>query len=132
MPAMALAGAVSAMAAQNIGAGQLQRVRRITLVGIGYNFLLTGGLIVLLTFIDRWALSIFLENSGDAMDIATMLMATICYLWGSWRKSPAIVDAAIARDVHHENTEPSRLIEAPASADPTQCLMCRCVNKDRH
>ncbi|TGD71529.1 MATE family efflux transporter [Mangrovimicrobium sediminis] len=70
MPAMALGGAVSAMAAQNIGAGRLDRVRQITRVGVGYNFLLTGGLIVLLTWLDRWALGIFLSDSGAAVEIA--------------------------------------------------------------
>lgn len=200
MPAMALAGAVSAMAAQNIGAGHLQRVRRITLVGIGYNFLLTGGLIILLTFIDRWALSIFLENSGDAMDIAThifqlatwgfiafgisqvlfgtvraagqvmwpmvilavalypvrlgtielltprlgtdaiwwsfpaafiatMVMATVYYLWGSWRKSPAIVNASTPQSPGDSDEAPTRIVEAPANADPTHCVMCQCADK---
>ncbi|GGF58845.1 hypothetical protein GCM10011338_08880 [Alteromonas lipolytica] len=33
--------------------------------------MLTGGLIALLTLTDRWALGIFLENKGDAMDIAS-------------------------------------------------------------
>ncbi|RQW62237.1 MATE family efflux transporter [Vibrio viridaestus] len=71
MPAMALGGAVSAMAAQNIGAGKLDRVRKITSIGIIYNFVLTGGLVIALTFADRWALGIFLTGSGKAMEIAT-------------------------------------------------------------
>ena len=46
MPAMALGAAVSAMAAQNIGAGQWDRVGQITRVGIVQALLITGALIV--------------------------------------------------------------------------------------
>ena len=42
MPAMALGAAVSAMAAQNIGAGKWDRVGAITRSGIIYNLLITG------------------------------------------------------------------------------------------
>ena len=42
MPAMALGAAVSAMAAQNIGAGNWDRVSAITRSGIVYNVLITG------------------------------------------------------------------------------------------
>ena len=48
MPAMALGAAVSAMVAQNIGAGLWDRVGRITRVGIVQSLLITGGLIVLM------------------------------------------------------------------------------------
>ena len=46
MPAMALGAAVSAMAAQNIGAGKWDRVGQITRVGIVQSLLITGALIV--------------------------------------------------------------------------------------
>ena len=46
MPAMALGAAVSAMAAQNIGAGMWDRVGRITRVGIVQALVITGALIV--------------------------------------------------------------------------------------
>ena len=46
MPAMALGAAVSAMAAQNIGAGKWDRVEQITRVGIVQSLLITGALIV--------------------------------------------------------------------------------------
>lgn len=197
MPAMALAGAVSAMAAQNIGAGRLDRVKWITRVGIGYNFLLTGGLILLLSWLDRWALGIFLTDSGDAMEIAihifqvatwgfiafgishvlfgtvraagqvlwpmvilavalypvrlgaihllqptlgsdaiwwsfpaafiaTMLMAMAYYLWGNWRQAHLVIDSAQHQPADSEYLidEGPRVIEAPASADPTQCVLC--------
>jgi len=69
MPAMALGAAVSAMAAQNIGAGRWDRVARITRSGIAFNFLLTGGLIVALLFLDRWTLELFLGPDSPAIAI---------------------------------------------------------------
>lgn len=51
MPAMAMGGAVSAMAAQNIGAGRWDRISRVTGYGIGYQLLITGTMVaVMLTF----------------------------------------------------------------------------------
>lgn len=80
MPAMALGAAVSAMAAQNIGAGRWDRVGEITRAGIVYNLVLTGGLIVLLTIADRQALALFLGGDSPALPIARhiQLVAT----WG--------------------------------------------------
>ncbi|MFC3057514.1 MATE family efflux transporter [Paenirhodobacter populi] len=69
MPAMALGAAVSAMAAQNIGAGRWDRVRRITQLGIGYNIVLTGGLVVALFFADRWVMELFLAPGSPAIEI---------------------------------------------------------------
>jgi len=69
MPAMALGAAVSAMAAQNIGAGRWDRVARITRAGIAFNFLLTGGLVVALLFLDRMALELFLGPGSPAIAI---------------------------------------------------------------
>ncbi len=53
MPAMAIGAAVSAMAAQNIGAFRWDRVERITRAGIVCNIVTTGGLVILLTLIER-------------------------------------------------------------------------------
>ena len=80
MPAMALGAAVSAMAAQNIGAGNWERVSKITRSGVLFNLLLTGALIVLLTIADRFALGLFLQADSPAMPIAQhiQLIAT----WG--------------------------------------------------
>ncbi len=46
MPAMALGAAVSAMAAQNIGAGKWDRVNSITRIGVFYAILMTGILVL--------------------------------------------------------------------------------------
>jgi Na+-driven multidrug efflux pump len=70
MPAMALGAAVSAMAAQNIGAQLWDRVGRITRVGIVQSLLITGGLIVLLTLADRTVLALFMGPDSPALPIA--------------------------------------------------------------
>lgn len=69
MPAMALGAAVSAMAAQNIGAGRWDRVRKITATGLVFNFLLTGTLVAVLFFADRQAMQIFLGAGSAAVEI---------------------------------------------------------------
>ncbi|HWW63999.1 MAG TPA: MATE family efflux transporter [Sphingomonadaceae bacterium] len=70
MPALALGGAVSAMAAQNIGAGKWDRVARIARSGVWMNVLLTGAMVVALTLVDRQVLGLFLPKGGDALPIA--------------------------------------------------------------
>jgi putative MATE family efflux protein len=70
MPAMALGAAVSAMAAQNIGAGKWGRVGRITGVGVVQSLVITGGLIILLTLADRTVLALFMGGSSPALPIA--------------------------------------------------------------
>ena len=70
MPAMALGAAVSAMAAQNIGAGKWERVSAITRSGIVYTVLITGVLIVLLTLADRPVIALFMGGGSPALPIA--------------------------------------------------------------
>jgi len=70
MPAMALGAAVSAMAAQNIGAGKWERVGQITRVGVVQSVLITGALIVLMTLADRAVLSLFMGPDSPALPIA--------------------------------------------------------------
>lgn len=70
MPALALGAAVSSMAAQNIGAGHWDRVGAIAKVGVVFNFLLTGGLVVLLYLAERRGVGIFLPPGSPAVDIA--------------------------------------------------------------
>jgi Na+-driven multidrug efflux pump len=55
---MAIGAAVSAMAAQNIGAGRWDRVDQIMRSGVMVNLALTGGLLALLTLVDRAALGL--------------------------------------------------------------------------
>jgi len=77
MPAMAVGGAVSAMAAQNIGAGRWDRVESTTRIGIGINIVMSGVLIALVTLFDRPILALFLEGGGSAIEIGRHMMHII-------------------------------------------------------
>jgi putative MATE family efflux protein len=70
MPAMAVGGAVSAMAAQNIGAGKWDRVAKITQSGIGSSLMLTSTLVLILTIFDRQFFSLFVSSSSPVMPVA--------------------------------------------------------------
>ncbi|WP_139142123.1 hypothetical protein [Alteromonas lipolytica] len=51
-------------------------------------------------------------------------MATSYYFWGNWRQTSAFVPTTRVQQAG--NQEPAgRIIEAPASADPTQSILCR-------
>jgi putative MATE family efflux protein len=82
MPAMALGAAVSAMVAQNIGAGRWDRVSAITRSGISFALLITAGLVVLLAVADRPALALFLGGDSPALPIARhiQILATWSFL----------------------------------------------------
>jgi putative MATE family efflux protein len=70
MPAMAIGGAVSAMAAQFIGAGKWDALDQVTRAGVIVNFVLTGVLTVLLLLFDRPALVLFLGPDSPAVPLA--------------------------------------------------------------
>jgi putative MATE family efflux protein len=70
MPAMALGAAVSAMVAQNIGAGKWDRVGQVTRVAIIQALVITGALIVLMTLADRAVLGLFMGTDSPALPIA--------------------------------------------------------------
>ena len=82
MPAMALAAAASAMAAQNIGAGHWDRVGKISRVGILQNLAITGLLVIVLAVADRPALALFLGSHSPALPIAEhiQILATWSFL----------------------------------------------------
>jgi putative MATE family efflux protein len=100
MPAMALGAAVSAMAAQNIGAGLWDRVGRITRVGIGQTLVITGAMIVALTLADRSVLSLFMGEGSPALPIARhihvvatwnfLLFGVMMVLFGTVRANGAV------------------------------------------
>lgn len=69
MPAMAIGGAVTSMAAQNIGAGKWDRVNRITWSGVGINILMTGLIVVIIHLFNRTIVGLFLPTDGKAIDI---------------------------------------------------------------
>jgi putative MATE family efflux protein len=70
MPAMAIGAAVSAMAAQNIGAGRWDRVRAITNGGLLYNLLLTGAALFAFWLFDQPVLGLFMGPKSAAIPIA--------------------------------------------------------------
>ena len=80
MPAMAIGGAVSAMAAQNIGAGRWDRVGRIMRSGLLFNLLLTGSLVLAVGLADRAALQVFLKPGSPATPIASHINLVVS--WG--------------------------------------------------
>jgi putative MATE family efflux protein len=81
MPAMAVGAAVSAMAAQNIGAGKWERVGRISRAGVLMNCALTGVLVVLITLADRPALALFLGSDSVAMEIGVRMNLIVGWSW---------------------------------------------------
>ncbi|HEY1605486.1 MAG TPA: MATE family efflux transporter [Allosphingosinicella sp.] len=101
MPAMALGAAVSAMVAQNIGAGKWERVSTITRSGIVYALLITGVLVVALAVADRPALALFLGGHSPALPIARhiqilgtwsfLLFGVTLVLFGTVRANGAVV-----------------------------------------
>ncbi len=70
MPALAIGGAASGMAAQNVGARRWDRVDGITKWGIIVNVVITGALILLVTLVDRPMLALFLGHGSAALPIA--------------------------------------------------------------
>jgi putative MATE family efflux protein len=79
MPAMAVGMAVSAMAAQNIGARRMDRVGRIARTGVLFNFLMTGGLVALIYLFNRYALNLFLPADQPAFPIAQHINAVVAW-----------------------------------------------------
>jgi putative MATE family efflux protein len=70
MPAMAVGAAVSAMAAQNIGAGRWDRVSSITNAGLIANTVLTGAMVGAIILFDRPVMTLFLGDHSPALPIA--------------------------------------------------------------
>lgn len=70
MPAMAIGGAVSAMAAQHIGAAREDRVDAIGRAGSLANLITTGVLIALLLPLGRPVLELFLGSGSPSVDAA--------------------------------------------------------------
>ena len=79
MPALAVGAAVSAMAAQNVGAGLWPRVDAVTRWAIIINLAITAALILLVTAVDRPMLALFLGGSSPALPIARHI-----HLVASW------------------------------------------------
>ncbi len=70
MPAVAVGSAVSAMAAQNIGANKWDRVGKIAWAGVGINVAMTASILLAITLLDRALLELFLPPESNAIPIA--------------------------------------------------------------
>ncbi len=70
MPAVAVGSAVSAMAAQNIGANRWDRISKVAWAGSGINALMTTVLIGLITLFARPLLGLFLPDGSPVIPIA--------------------------------------------------------------
>ncbi|WP_342551513.1 MATE family efflux transporter [Paenibacillus sp. FSL R7-0652] len=75
LPALAIGGAVTFMAAQCIGAGMWERITRIAWAGIVFNIVMTGLLVLLLYGFNREALALFLPSEGKAIELGMQINA---------------------------------------------------------
>ena len=73
MPTFAVGMAVSAMAAQNVGAQKWDRVNAIARVGVMFSVVITGTIVLLLELLDTWAFQVFLPTGSVALQIASHL-----------------------------------------------------------
>ncbi|MDE2137414.1 MAG: MATE family efflux transporter [Gammaproteobacteria bacterium] len=73
MPAFAVAMAMSAMTAQNVGAGKWARVTRIARVGVLYNLILCGGIALAMELLDTHLFALFMPAGSAALVIASHL-----------------------------------------------------------
>jgi putative MATE family efflux protein len=71
MPAFAVGMAVSAMTAQNVGAGKWQRVTHIARVGMLYSVLLTGSIVLTIEALNTRVFGLFLPAASSALAIAS-------------------------------------------------------------
>jgi putative MATE family efflux protein len=70
MPAFAVAMGVSAMTAQNVGAGKWDRVTRIARVGVLYSVLLTGSIVLAIEALNTYVFGLFLPAGSSALAVA--------------------------------------------------------------
>jgi len=79
MPAFAVGMAVSAMAAQNVGARKWDRVKSIARVGVVYSVLLTGSIVLVIEILDTHAFRLFLPEGSQALHLATHLNRVVTW-----------------------------------------------------
>jgi putative MATE family efflux protein len=95
MPGMAIGMAVSAMAAQNIGAGRWDRVTAITRAGVLVNLALTGLLVSLVYLLDQQLLGLFLRDNAAALSVGRTI--TRMAAWGFVLISSTLVLSGVPR-----------------------------------
>ena len=95
MPAMALGAAVSSMAAQNVGAGRMDRVEQIARTGALYAILFTGLPVLVIYLADPWVLRAFLPGTSQSLPIAVHINSIV--LWGFIPFGVAFIFSGIVR-----------------------------------
>ena len=95
MPAMAIGAAVSSMAAQNVGAGRMDRVEKVAAAGAFWAVLFSGVPIVLIYLADPWVLQAFLPSTSPSLPIAVHINSYV--LWGFIPFGLAFVFSGIVR-----------------------------------
>lgn len=101
MPAVAMAVAVSTMAAQNVGAQNWSRVRSIARLGMAWSFLVTGAIVALTYAAESHVYRLFVPAESAALNIANhinsivtwslMLMSIPLVLFGVMRAAGAVM-----------------------------------------
>jgi Na+-driven multidrug efflux pump len=79
MPAFAVGSAVSAMAAQNIGAGRWDRIGRIARAGVVVNVAMTSVLVSLMLAADNFLLGLFLPGGSAAIALGEHINLLIAW-----------------------------------------------------
>jgi putative MATE family efflux protein len=95
MPAMALGAAVSSMAAQNVGAGKMERVEQTAKAGALWALLFTTVPVVLILLADPWVLRAFLPGDSPSLPIAIHINSIV--LWGFIPFGIAFIFAGVVR-----------------------------------
>lgn len=95
MPSMALGAAVSSMAAQNVGAGRMDRVERVAGLGVLYAFLFTSLPVLVIYLADPWVLRAFLPATSLSLPIAMHINSIV--LWGFVPFGAAFILSGIVR-----------------------------------
>lgn len=95
MPAMALGAAVSSMAAQNVGAGRMDRVEHVARIGVLFAVIMTALPIVLIYLAEPLILRIFLPEGSASIPIARHINAIA--LWGFVPFGVAFIFAGVVR-----------------------------------
>jgi Na+-driven multidrug efflux pump len=79
MPAFAVGMAVSAMAAQNVGAQKWDRVRATARVGVLYAVVLTGSVVLLIELLNKYALGFFLPPGSAALEVGSHINRVVTW-----------------------------------------------------
>lgn len=95
MPGMALGAAVSSMAAQNVGAGRMDRVETVARTGLLFAFVASTVPVIALYLADPWVLRAFLPGESTALPIAIHINSIV--LWGMIPFCMAFIFSGVVR-----------------------------------